>query len=412
MIKQIKRKFIMTAMIAITILLLMVVLIINAVNYKILDRQINDTLDILSKVEGNYVMMSGYEGASEAFSYTIPKSRIDVFLSSNFFVVKFDRFGNVSYCDTERTRSIDTEEAIALARAYYDPMDLTGHTDQYSYIYTNNGFYNDTYAIFLDTTAERGNFTRILVVTLGSAFLGWWIMFVIVIILSKKMLRPIAENIERQKEFITNAGHELKTPLAVIQANTEALEMKDGSTKYSSNIKKQVQRLSSLMSDLLVLSKMSELKKDEIKKKIDISAMLDQKLEEFKEAFDIRDIKIIKDIEEKIYYEGISDDIQKMFEIFIDNAQKYTTEGGEFFISLKKENKKIFITFKNTSEAIDKDDLSKLFDRFYRTDESHNQKGGFGIGLALAKTIIENHHGKVIAKYEDGYISFILTLGL
>ena len=148
MIKQIKRKFIMTAMIAITILLLMVVLVINAVNYKILDRQINDTLDILSKVEGNYVMMSGYEGASEAFSYTIPKSRIDVFLSSNFFVVKFDRFGNVSYCDTERTRSIDAEEAITLARAYYDPMDLTGHTDQYSYIYTNNGFYNDTYAIF------------------------------------------------------------------------------------------------------------------------------------------------------------------------------------------------------------------------------------------------------------------------
>ncbi len=411
MITEIKKKFIMTAMIAITILLLAIMIVINVGNIYTTKVRIDTTFDILSNSNGNYIMLGNITDMDEPTGIYMPKSNIDIFLSSNFFVVRYDRFDYPVSIDLTRTQSVDKEKALALANEHLYDDNGRGQDGKYAYLYYNTGFYDDTYAIFLDISDEINNIIIIFVLSLVVALLGWGIMFLIVILLSRMMIRPIASGISKQKEFITNAGHELKTPLAIIQTNTEALELFNGESKYSTNIKKQITRLSDLMNDLLVLTKMDEkLSQDKINE-FDISALLSESVDNFTEAFVLKGVKINKDIQDGVMYKGDMEAMIKLFDIFIDNAQKYTSDNGHFDVTLKKA-KKLIITFSDTTDEVDEKDIDKLFDRFYRSDTSHNQKGGYGIGLALAKSIITSHNGDISVNYKDHYLTFNIELDI
>ncbi len=409
MIDQIKKKFILTAMIAVTILLVIIVTATTIANTYFVVQQVNDSMDILVETRGNLITIANEGSDREVFTFYEPMSSVDVFLSSNFFVVKFDRFGNIDYIDASRIQSIDTEEAAALAVEYF-VSEGSGFTGRYVYSYTNSGFTNETFAIFLDTTDDIASIIRVFVLSLAVACLGWVIMLVVVILLSNRMIRPIATNIERQKEFITNAGHELKTPLAIIQANTEAIEVFSGSNKYSTNIKKQIGRLSDLMSDMLVMSRMEETINKENVTEFDMSAILNTTIANFEETFVVRGITITRQIPDEFKFKGEMTSIAKLFEIFVDNAQKYTTEDGTFSVKLSGSSRKVHIEFANDTTEIEEKDLDHLFDRFYRSDKSHNQKGGYGIGLALASEIVKVHGGEISAKLKDGRITFSMTL--
>ncbi len=401
----------MTAMIAITILLFAIMFVINVGNIYTTKVRINTTLDILSNSNGNYIVLGNIAHNDEPTGLYLPKSNIDIFLSSNFFVVRFDRFDDAVSVDVSRTQSVTKEEALSLATEHLYDRDGKGQDGRYTYIYTNTGFYDDTYAIFLDISDEISNIFIIFILSLIVALIGWGIMLMIVILLSRMMIRPIANGISKQKEFITNAGHELKTPLAIIQSNTEALELFNGESKYSDNIKKQISRLSDLMNDMLVLTKMDEkLSKDKIKE-FDISSLLNESVDSFAEAFALKGIIVNKKIEENVVYKGDMEAMIKLFDIFIDNAQKYTSEKGAFDVMMNK-GKKLVIIFGNMTDEVSEDDIDKLFDRFYRSDTSHNQKGGYGIGLALAKSIVTSHSGDLSASYRDHYLTFKIELDI
>ena len=165
------------------------------------------------------------------------------------------------------------------------------------------------------------------------------------------------------------------------------------------------------MNDLLVLTKMDEkLSQDKINE-FDISALLSESVDNFTEAFVLKGVKIIKDIQDGVMYKGDMEAMIKLFDIFIDNAQKYTSDNGHFDVTLKKA-KKLIITFSDTTDEVDEKDIDKLFDRFYRSDTSHNQKGGYGIGLALAKSIITSHNGDISVNYKDHYLTFNIELDI
>ena len=228
----------------------------------------------------------------------------------------------------------------------------------------------------------------------------WGFMLILVIILSKKAICPIAENIEKQKQFVTNAGHEIKTPLAIISANTEAMELYNGENKWTKNIKKQVDRLNGLMKNLLLLAKMEESKI--VYQKFSLSEMAREISESFFEPISLKNIAFETKIQPDIILNANSEHIRQLFSILLDNAVKYTDENGLISLSVLKNDKNIIIKLENTCENLPNINPEKLFDRFYRADEARTQKtGGYGIGLSVAKAIVNAQNGKIIANYID-----------
>ena len=227
-------------------------------------------------------------------------------------------------------------------------------------------------------------------------------VFILLVLISKKVIAPIQQSYQKQKQFITDASHELKTPLAIIRSNTDVLELENGDSKWTKNIQNQVDRLTSLVNSLVVFSRMEE--KDTVEKaKFNLSESLHARIDDFEELASFQKKHIIADIDNNIYYRGEQQAIVQLMDILLENAIKYATKETNINVTLKK-NKK-YATMKISNQAnVKKGDLRKVFDRFYRLDESRNSTiKGYGIGLSMAKLITEKHK-EVIKAYapEDG----------
>ena len=266
--------------------------------------------------------------------------------------------------------------------------------------------------MFLDVHTHRQSILAVAIASLGIGILGWVLMLLLIIALSKNAIKPIAENIERQKQFITDAGHEIKTPLAIILANTDALELHNGENKWSKNIRKQTSRLSELMQRMLSLAKMDEgtakLKFEEL----DISKIVNELASSFKEPANKRNIKIEKEIAEDVICKADKESITQLVNILIDNAVKYSDEDSVIKIKLKKTDKKMKLSVANICSNLPDIPPEKMFDRFYRGDSARTQKGGgFGIGLSVAQAVAESHKGHIKAYYkDDNEICFEVTI--
>ena len=239
------------------------------------------------------------------------------------------------------------------------------------------------------------------------------IVYVVVMIpFSKKLIKPFVENDEKQKRFITNASHELKTPLAVIKANTEMTETVGGKTKWTESTQRQLDRLQTLIEDLVVLSRADEMKDENITD-VDLSAIVSDCAEEFRgvaegsgRSFDTR---ITPDISVK----GDRRSLQHVISVLVDNAVKYCDEKGSVKVTLEglTRGRGAKATVSNTYAEGANVDISRFFERFYRQDESHNsEKAGFGIGLSMAKEIVEKMKGKMKVDYSGDTISFTVEI--
>ena len=233
--------------------------------------------------------------------------------------------------------------------------------------------------------------------------IGFITVLILVIIFSKIVLRPVAQSYEKQRQFITDAGHELKTPLTIIDANTEVIEMENGESQWTKSIRNQVERLTSMVGQFITLSKMEEKNENFHKTDISLNIILNESLEPFDAVFLSKNIKINTFSEKDIHISGDEKLLRQLFEILIDNAAKYASENSTFSISMKRKSRKNMLTFENESNTISEGNLDILFDRFYRTDASRNSAtGGSGIGLSVAKSIVTLHGGTIHAKSDDG----------
>lgn len=233
--------------------------------------------------------------------------------------------------------------------------------------------------------------------------IGFITVLILVITFSKIVLRPVAQSYEKQRQFITDAGHELKTPLTIIDANTEVIEMENGESQWTKSIRNQVERLTSMVGQFITLSKMEEKNENFHKTDISLNIILNESLEPFDAVFLSKNIKINTFSEKDIHISGDEKLLRQLFEILIDNAAKYASENSTFSISMKRKSRKNMLTFENESNTISERNLDILFDRFYRTDASRNSAtGGSGIGLSVAKSIVTLHGGTIHAKSDDG----------
>lgn len=438
MVKQLQKKFIISAMTAVTILLVVLIGGINVFNYLTTSND-NDRLmemlcysfetstkwnaNITDNTQPPQSINSTQQNTTDATGNqndtgfvpqdngTKPpddkknngfgrhdKTAVD---SARYAAVAIDKNGNIIRTDVTHISSLTEEEATAITEALKNTASGTGTYNGFLYRISETKRADGKVIILLDNGMQISSFFTVLFISAGAGIFGWLLMLLLVILLSKKTIAPVARSIEKQKQFVTNAGHEIKTPLAIILANTDAMELHNGENKWSRNIRAQTLRLSGLMQNLLMLAKMDESSAKLPMCSFDISTAAEDTVNAFIEPAALKGVMIEQDIQKGLQLNGNRDSIVQLMTVLLDNAVKYTESGGTISAKLSGNDKNIALSIANTCEPIDHPE--KLFDRFYRGDSARTQKnGGYGIGLSVAQAIAELHKGTITAENITG----------
>lgn len=270
-----------------------------------------------------------------------------------------------------------------------------------------------TQVVFLDETLLMSETREILHVSIILGIISLILYTAILIAFSKRAIKPIIEAEQRQREFITNAGHELKTPLTVIAANTEMQELTTGEDEWTQSNKDQVTRLTRLINNLISLARMEEQPDIEITE-IDASEIAKRVADSFKSVAMKNQKTFRVNIQNGLQVQGEENHFEELINILLDNANKYCDPNGEIILTLNKNkrSKNVYLTVTNSYAAGKGINYNKFFDRFYRADTAHkiSQQSGFGIGLSMAQRIVGLFHGRIKASYQNGMISFHITL--
>lgn len=256
---------------------------------------------------------------------------------------------------------------------------------------------------------------RLTALTLAISVIALALTYLLVRMVSADMIQPLVENSRRQREFITNASHELKTPLAVIRSNTEMTEVISGETEWTRSTMKQVARLNALVQNLILIARSQEQEQSRKTEDLDISQIVRETAESFTSvaASGGKDYRL--DIADNVHLTADSSSIQMLCSVLIDNAIKYCDEQGHVRVSLTAPRRgRALLIVSNSYQAGEKMDFSLFFERFYREDGSHHAEseslGGFGIGLSLAQNITSLYGGRISAGWKNGVISFTCPL--
>ncbi len=395
MIKQLQRKFVLSAMLAISILLLVVLGGVNIFNAIYTDKKTDKLLSTLAQVENSAVTMMLPEVRSSWDFFSTVVTQDDT-LGAIYFVVREDSHRIVRSFDTSHISSISRREAENLVENVQYEDSGIGRMGRFKYIILPTvGNLGKTY-IFLEVSEQTNSVWQVLFLSVGVGILCWVCMLLFVILLSKKAIRPIAENIEKQKQFVTDAGHEIKTPLAIIMANADALELHYGENKYSQNIKGQIFRLKGLTQDMLSLAKMEEQPNKKKKENFSMTELVAETVGQFAAILEEKETDLDLNLMPNLCIQSAKEDVRKLLSILVDNAVKYSLPGGKIEISLTYSGKQIFFEISNTCENLDTLQLNRIFDRFYRGDNARTQKsGGYGSGLSAALAIVKSLGGTI-----------------
>lgn len=270
--------------------------------------------------------------------------------------------------------------------------------------------------ILLDRSSEIARLQNMIVLFLGIAIVGFALFYIISILLANWTVRPIATAWEKQKQFVADASHELKTPLTVISTNIDVVESNSGEKvctqeKWIGYIKNEVQRMSGLVGGLLFLAKSDLDRKQAEKTQIDLSRTIKGVCLVFEPVIFENGKELSINIDEGINCFADGDEVVQLVTILLDNAVKYSSNNAKIKVSLKKEDKKTRLDVENTGSQIHDELKDKIFERFFRADESRNRKtGSFGLGLSIARAIVENHNGSITVLSKNNNTKFTVIL--
>lgn len=404
MIKRLQFKFILLSMAALLLVLLVIVAGINVANYSGVVREADGLLAILAENKGNFPRMP-----EDGRNHKIPPNMSqEVPYETRYFTVLLSNTGELIQTDISRIVTVEQPDAVKIARSVLQNSNSKGFYG--SFRYTVSTEENDTRVTFLDCGRKLDSFHRFLFVSVVISLLGYLLVFLIIAGCSFRIVRPMAESQEKQKRFITDAGHELKTPLTIINADVDVLAMDLGENEWLEDIQKQVRRLSALTDDLVCLSRMEESGRSMPMLEFPFSDVVNETASSFQALAQTQNKTFQCLIQPMLSIKGDSKAIQQLVSILLDNALKYSPEGGRICLSVKKQSKTVLLSVYNTTEnALSKEALPFIFERFYRIDPSRSsQTGGYGIGLSVAKAIVTAHSGRIQATTEDGQ-SILIT---
>ncbi len=404
MIRKLKIKFVTLAMAALFVLLAVVVSGMNIINYTSVVEESDTILSIIASNSGEFPQFGNGLGDKPPHNMS-PETPYE----SRYFTVVLDSEGYVSKTDISKITAVDREAAIEYAKTVINKGDNKGFVGNFRY--TVNEDLNEIRISFLDCGRRLDSFRSFLYTSCGVALAGLVVVFIVIFILSGKIIQPIAESYEKQKQFITDAGHEIKTPLTIINANVDILEMELGDSNESlQDIQQQTKRLRSLTEDLVMLSRMEESEQGMVKVGFPISDVVAETAQPFEHLAISQGKEFVCNIQPMLSFYGNDKAINQLTCLFLDNALKYSPSDGTIALTLVRQNRTLYLScFNTTKEEVNPEQLKHVFDRFYRTDSSRNSEtGGHGIGLSVAKAIVTAHGGKINAWTKDGH-SFQIT---
>ena len=395
MFKSLRRKFITTAVGSVAVVIAILAIALNFINYYKLEERIDTTLLDASKSQALIKIF-----AEDGDDLIITKNSSSTTDYNGFSIAKVDDSGRIikTYRDDTLIPNQDALQSKVIEALKEGKT--SGFIGSYRFLKAETNVGN--LILFLNCQREldsQHSFEKnSLLISIGVIAS----VFVLIVLISKRVIAPIQETYRKQKQFITGASHELKTPLAIISSNADVLEMMNGDSKWTQNIHNQVDRLTSLVNSLVVFSRMEE--KDTVERtRFDLTNALESRIEDFNELADFQKKNIVTDIDPDLYYFGEEASIVQLMDILLENAIKYAPEDSGISVSLKK-NRKYAILKVSNKATVQKGDLSKVFERFYRLDESRNSAiKGYGIGLSMAQLIAEKHKETIRAYApEDG----------
>ena len=396
MFKSLRRKFVATSVASVAVVIILMAGTLNFINYYKTGQRVDDSLYEASKSSALVTIFSDGEEDMIVTKNTASKTPNN----NGFSIAKIDENKNVirSYRDDVLIKGKDDLQKLVTDAV--NESSTSGYVGTYRYLKVNNDAGN--LVLLLNTQRDLDSFHAFMRNSIIVSSIVILSVFILLVLISKKVIAPIQQSYQKQKQFITDASHELKTPLAIIRSNTDVLELENGDSKWTKNIQNQVDRLTSLVNSLVVFSRMEE--KDTVEKaKFNLSESLHARIDDFEELASFQKKHIIADIDNNIYYRGEQQAIVQLMDILLENAIKYATKETNINVTLKKNKKYAMMKISNQAN-VKKGDLRKVFDRFYRLDESRNSTiKGYGIGLSMAKLITEKHK-EVIKAYapEDG----------
>ena len=399
MIRKLQRRFILLAMTACLLVLAVIITGINIVNFHGVVREADILLSVLSENKGAFPMGPGGMGhrLPPGMSPEIP-------YESRFFSVTLDASaGTVVQTETSRTVSVTPSRAAEYAKTVLRSGKTRGFTDRFRYALQTEGSF--TRITFLDCGRSLDAFRRFCFTSIAISLAGYLVVFGLIAFFSGRIIRPISESYEKQKRFITDAGHEIKTPLTIISADADVLAMELGENEWLEDIQKQAKRLTALTGDLVMLSRMEEAEHAMPMIEFPFSDVVSEAASSFQALAQTQGKTFQCRIQPMLTLQGNENAIRQLVAILLDNALKYAPENGCVSLTVEKQPRSLRLrVYNTTADAITKESLPLLFDRFYRTDPSRNsQTGGHGIGLSIAKAITAAHSGKIQASTADGH---------
>ncbi len=404
MIKKLRVKFIVMAMAALFLVLAVILGAVHILNYRALIKDADAILSILEENGGTFPKLDGRKGDGKmgpdrglGGGPMSPEMRYE----TRHFSVQLREDGEVVSADTGKISAIGTQEAIDYAKDIQKSGSLEGFVGVYRY--RQQEVDGGVRINFVDCRRSLSTFREFLVTSCAISALGMAAVLCLIILFSGRAIRPVSESYEKQKRFITDAGHEIKTPLAIIEADAEVLEMETGENEWVTDIKKQAGRMAELTSSLISLSRMEEGGDSMQRIEFPFSDMVEETAQSFQAMAQTQEKSFTCEVAPMLSVCGDEAALRRLVSILLDNALKYSDEKGEISISAQKQGKTVRLMVHNTADFVDKDSLPHLFERFYRADSSRNSDtGGYGLGLSIASAIVAAHKGKIAASTKDG----------
>ncbi len=395
MTDKLRWRFVLVAMVAIATVMVIVLTSINLANIYKMNKNSDELLSIISDNDGQ-MPFNEHKGSDDRLF-----KRAELGPEGRYL----NRYFTVRVSDTETIVSIDniniaadvSDDAIKYVSEILEGKQSKGTVDDYRYLVSEKDA--TSLIVFLNISKEQDINKNFLTVSLVVLLISLFIVFLLLVFLSKKAVRPFVDNLNSQKEFINNASHEIKTPLAILSANNEVLEMVSGENQWTISNKNQIRRLKYLIEQMLMISTFEENAGNFVFQEFDFSKALKDAVSEFSAMNTNMDLKT--NIQDDVYIRADKGSIAQLINILLENAFKYVNDKGNILIELSK-SKDVVFSVSNSCDLENSQDLSKIFDRFYRLDEARTrEKGGNGMGLSIAKVITEKHNAKILAEVDE-----------
>ena len=416
MIKKLRRKFIIVSVLSVFLLLTGILVTVNVINYTRVADDADKITQILVDNNGSFFPSGVIPGIipnqdenkdDQTRPFERGGDRKEAPYDIRYFYVKYDKDGNAVETNVTNTITFSEDQAIRLTTPLLAKKAKTGWNGNYRYRVQTKDEY--TYVILIDYNRELSPSRTVTWTSLIIGVSGLIIATVIIYFISNIVVKPVYNAFKKQKEFISNASHELKTPITVISANNEILEIEYGSNDSIETIHRQINKLSNIVKDLNSLAKIDEYERLSVYTSFNLSDIVNDISDSFKELFTKDNKEFITDIDNDITYKGDENLIRNLVSIILENSYKYSVSKAN--ISLKKDNDKIVIETINDADSVKDGDINEVFERFYRSDEARASNiEGSGIGLSMAKEIVDIHKGKIKARGENN--NFILRIEL